>query len=189
MDRATFKNPPKAFRAAPFWSWNDDLEPEELVRQVGLMDEAGWGGFFMHSRVGLITPYLSERWMECIRAAVAEAKCRGMSAYLYDEDKWPSGFAGGLVPAQKREYRDLALMCKVNDRPAVVEEHLALFKARFEAGQLSDFQAIGVGGSIPVSNGRTSQHWYEVGRTPSCYRESWGRIRRSSTSTSPATSG
>jgi hypothetical protein len=142
MDRAIFETPPKAFRAAPFWSWNDDLDPEELIRQVGIMDEAGWGGFFMHSRVGLVTPYLSERWMECVRAAVAEARRRGMSAYLYDEDKWPSGFAGGLVAAQKREYRDLALVCKVDNRPAVIEEHVALFKARFQAGQLSDFQPI-----------------------------------------------
>lgn len=142
MDQATFRNPSKTFRAAPFWSWNDDLDPEELVRQVRLMDEAGWGGFFMHSRVGLVTPYLSEQWMECMRATVAEAKRRGMEAYLYDEDKWPSGFAGGLVPAQKREYRDLALVCKVDNRPAVIEESVALFKARFEAGQLSDFQPI-----------------------------------------------
>ncbi len=142
MDQTAFKNPPKTFRAAPFWSWNDDLDPEELVRQVGLMDEAGWGGFFMHSRVGLVTPYLSERWMECVRATVAEAKRRGMAAYLYDEDKWPSGFAGGLVPAQKREYRNRALVCKVDNRPAVIEESVSLFKARFEAGQLSDFQPI-----------------------------------------------
>ena len=144
MDQTAFKNPPKSFRAAPFWSWNDDLDPEELARQVRLMDEAGWGGFFMHSRVGLVTPYLSEQWMECVRATVAEAKRRGMGAYLYDEDKWPSGFAGGLVPAQKREYRDLALVCKVDNRPAVIEENVALFKARFEAGQLSDFQPISV---------------------------------------------
>ncbi|MEA3345462.1 MAG: glycosyl hydrolase, partial [Chloroflexota bacterium] len=142
MDQATFKNPPRTFRAVPFWSWNDDLKLEELVRQIGLMDEAGWGGFFMHSRVGLVTPYLSERWMECIRAAVAEAKGRDMGAYLYDEDKWPSGFAGGLVPAQKQEHRDLALVCKVDDRPAVIEESVALFKAQFEKGQLSDFQLI-----------------------------------------------
>ncbi len=142
MDQATFKAPPKAFRAAPFWSWNDDLDPEELVRQVGIMDEAGWGGFFMHSRVGLVTPYLSDRWMECVRATVAEAKRRGMSAYLYDEDKWPSGFAGGLVAAQRREYRDLALVCKVDNRPAIMEEHVALFKARLRSGQLSDFKPI-----------------------------------------------
>ncbi len=142
MDQMAFKNPPRTFRAAPFWSWNDDLDPEELVRQVGLMDGAGWGGFFMHSRVGLVTPYLSERWMECVRATVAEASRRGMGAYLYDEDKWPSGFAGGLVPAQKWEYRNRALVCKVDNRPAVIEENVALFKARFEAGQLSDFQPI-----------------------------------------------
>jgi hypothetical protein len=84
MDQATFRTLPPTFRAAPFWSWNDDLEPEELVRQVGLMDEAGWGGFFTHSRVGLVTPYLSEQWMECVRVTVAEAKRRGMAAYLYE---------------------------------------------------------------------------------------------------------
>jgi hypothetical protein len=142
MDRATFASPPKSFRAAPFWSWNDDLDPKELIRQVGIMDAAGWGGFFMHSRVGLVTPYLSERWMACIRAVVDEAKRRGMSAYLYDEDKWPSGFAGGLVTAQRKEYRDLALVCKVDNRPAIIEEHVALFKAQLQAGQLSDFKPI-----------------------------------------------
>ena len=142
MDQATFRNPPKSFRAVPFWSWNDDLEPEELVRQIGLMDEAGWGGFFMHARVGLVTPYMSERWMECIKAAVEEARRRGMAAYLYDEDKWPSGFAGGLVPAQREEYRDLALVCKVDNKPAVIEEAVGLFRARLEEGQLRDFQPI-----------------------------------------------
>lgn len=53
MDKKLFQNPPKQFREVPFWSWNDELDPEELVRQIDLMDKAGWGGFFMHSRVGL----------------------------------------------------------------------------------------------------------------------------------------
>ena len=25
------------YRPIPFWSWNDDLQPEELVRQIGVM--------------------------------------------------------------------------------------------------------------------------------------------------------
>ncbi|HUT73544.1 MAG TPA: glycosyl hydrolase [Armatimonadota bacterium] len=88
----------KRYRGAPFWSWNDDLEPEELRRQVREMKEQGLGGFFMHARVGLITPYLSERWMECIEAAVDEARQLGLEAWLYDEDKWPSGTVGTVIP-------------------------------------------------------------------------------------------
>jgi hypothetical protein len=61
------------------------------------MKAAGLGGFFMHARSGLMTPYMSERWMECVAAAADEAKKQDMLAWLYDEDRFPSGFAGGLV--------------------------------------------------------------------------------------------
>ena len=33
-------------RPCPFWSWNDELDPEELRRQVRAMHDAGLGGFF-----------------------------------------------------------------------------------------------------------------------------------------------
>ncbi|MGC8972026.1 MAG: glycosyl hydrolase [bacterium] len=92
-----FLNPDKDYRSAPFWSWNDKLDPEELARQVRDMKSVGIGGFFMHSREGLETPYLSKEWMSCIRRTVETAKEIGMNAWLYDEDRWPSGFAGGLV--------------------------------------------------------------------------------------------
>ena len=92
----TFKNPGKDWRGAPFWSWNDKLEEAELRRQIREMKKAGMGGFFMHSRVGLITEYLSKEWIKMIKACVAEAKKTGMNAWLYDEDRWPSGAAGGL---------------------------------------------------------------------------------------------
>ncbi|MCX7942644.1 MAG: hypothetical protein N2516_06070, partial [Dictyoglomaceae bacterium] len=93
-----FINPDIEFRSAPFWSWNDRLSIDELKRQVEDMKEHGIGGFFMHSRVGLETEYLSREWMECIKETVKKAKELGMKAWLYDEDRWPSGFAGGLVP-------------------------------------------------------------------------------------------
>ena len=50
-----FQQPPLAFRGAPFWSWNDRLQSEELARQVHDMQAHGMGGFFMHSRDGLET--------------------------------------------------------------------------------------------------------------------------------------
>ncbi len=140
LDPSTFQSPPKTYGAAPFWSWNDDLQEDELVRQIGLMDEAGWGGFFMHARVGLITSYLSSRWFDCVKACVAEAKRRGMHAWIYDEDKWPSGFAGGIVPAQSPEYRAKVLWCLVDHKPTHVRERLGAWIARREAGRLVDFQ-------------------------------------------------
>ena len=91
-----FVNPGKDYRSAPFWSWNSLMEPDEVRRQVRDMKAHGMGGFFMHSRVGLETPYMGPEWMENIKAAVDEAKTLGMNAWLYDEDRWPSGFAGGL---------------------------------------------------------------------------------------------
>jgi hypothetical protein len=92
-----FKEPGCEFRGAPFWAWNGKLEPEELRRQIRIMKQMGLGGFFMHSRVGLDTAYLSEEWFECVNACIDEAEKQDMRAWLYDEDRWPSGAAGGLV--------------------------------------------------------------------------------------------
>lgn len=95
--RVEFSNPSTASRSLPFWSWNAKLEPEEIRQQIREMKEKGIGGFFMHSREGLETPYLSKEWMEAVSAAVEEAKQQGMEAWIYDEDRWPSGFAGGQL--------------------------------------------------------------------------------------------
>lgn len=93
------------YRGMPFWSLNDKLEPEEMVQQVKEFHCAGMGGFFLHSRIGLTTEYLGREWMDALRAAIEKAAELGMQAWLYDEDKWPSGFAGGIIPLQNPEFR------------------------------------------------------------------------------------
>ena len=50
-----FREPGAWHRGKPFWAWNGKLEPDELRRQIRLMQRMGLGGFFMHSRVGLDT--------------------------------------------------------------------------------------------------------------------------------------
>ena len=62
------------YTSLPFWSWNNDLDPEELVRQIRAMYENGIHGFIMHARTGLKVEYLSERWFQCIEACLDEAK-------------------------------------------------------------------------------------------------------------------
>jgi len=102
------------YREAPFWSWNDVMDEREACRQIDEMAAGGWGGFFMHARPGLVTEYMGRQWMKVIKACVAHAKKRGMCAYLYDENRWPSGFAGGAVPRKGAKYRAKYLMLSEN---------------------------------------------------------------------------
>jgi hypothetical protein len=97
-----FQNPGREFRGKPFWAWNGKLEPDELRRQIRVMKQMGLGGFFMHARVGLETPYLAKEWFDCIDVCLDEAKKQDMEAWFYDEDRWPSGAAGGLVTKNLR---------------------------------------------------------------------------------------
>ena len=96
LDMELFKNPTCEYRAAPFWAWNCDMTAELLKKEIEYMKDMGFGGFHMHPRVGLATPYLSDDFMKLVSECVEKAKDEKMLAWLYDEDKWPSGFAGGL---------------------------------------------------------------------------------------------
>ena len=64
------------------------------------MFEKGIRSFVIHARVGLTVPYLSETWFDRCGLALDEAAGRGMKVWLYDEDNWPSGYAGGRVLAR-----------------------------------------------------------------------------------------
>jgi hypothetical protein len=92
-----FKNPSSEYRATPFWAWNTKLDKDELVRQIDIFKELGYGGFHMHVRTGMATAYLSDEYMDMVSACVEKARQEKMLAWLYDEDRWPSGAAGGLV--------------------------------------------------------------------------------------------
>ena len=106
-DEKLFANPTCEYRAAPFWAWNCELNQELLNKEIDVMKQMGMGGFHMHVRVGMSTRYLSEKFFEYIKGCVQKAKSNEMLAWLYDEDKWPSGFAGGYVtenPAFRQKY-------------------------------------------------------------------------------------
>jgi hypothetical protein len=146
-----FKNPGNEYRGAPFWAWNGKLEPQELRRQIQVMHRMGLGGFFMHSRVGLDTAYLSKEWFECVDACVDEAKKLGMGAWLYDEDRWPSGAAGGLV-TKNPKYRMRALNGIVLDTVkgfTWTPDTLAAFVARLDGAVARDVRQVPRNGRPP----------------------------------------
>ncbi|MBO5006468.1 MAG: hypothetical protein J6C89_03385, partial [Clostridia bacterium] len=105
LDIELFKAPSKEYRAAPFWAWNCELKKETLEKQIEYMKEMGFGGYYMHTRVGMATPYLSDEFMELVSACIEKGKQIGMDSYLYDEDRWPSGSAGGFTAKADPENR------------------------------------------------------------------------------------
>lgn len=122
-------DPPAKFRPVPFWSWNADLTAEELVRQVRLMKEAGMGGFFMHARGGLQTPYMGDDWFAVTEAVLDAAAQEGMYAWAYDENGWPSGFGDGKVNGLGEAYQLKYFRHRFMDAAALdqVEKLLAVY--------------------------------------------------------------
>ncbi len=146
----TWDNPPAEFRGAPFWSWNARLDPDRLCRAIESMHEAGMGGFFMHSRYGLQTPYLSDEWFRCVAACVEKARELGMKAYLYDEDRWPSGSAGGIVTRKHPEFGMRALIATGEGEPAEDAERLASFAVTLDdTGRLVGYEPVDDPASCP----------------------------------------
>lgn len=109
LDTALFQNPTSEYRGTPFWAWNCKMDAKMLEEQIMVLKEMGFGGFHMHARTGIVTPYLGEEFMDLVRACVKKAKKEEMLAYLYDEDRWPSGFAGGYV-TKNPKYRERRLV-------------------------------------------------------------------------------
>lgn len=102
-----FKAPTSEYRGTPFWAWNCKLDQSELDRQLEIFKKMGFGGAHMHVRTGMATKYLSEEFMTLIQNCVKKAKSENMLAWLYDEDRWPSGSAGwsaisNIPPSSKR---------------------------------------------------------------------------------------
>lgn len=107
-----FANPPREYASAPLWVWND-LLTEDQIRGT-MRDLAGQGvkQVFVHPRPGLMTPYLSADWFKLWKIALNEAERLDMNVWIYDENSYPSGFAGGWVPELMPESRGMGLALK-----------------------------------------------------------------------------
>ena len=162
---ALFKNPNSRFRGAPFWAWNTKLEKEKLKKQIGYFKEMGMGGFHMHSRTGLDTPYMEEEFLSMIKFCVEEAKANDMYAYLYDEDRWPSGAAGGKVTVNEA-YRSRYLVLtpfsqeqrKEEEREYSSSAHVsangggklvAAYRICWKNRRLEDYERLPLDGELP----------------------------------------
>ncbi len=106
--RAAFRQPPKRFRPMVRWFWpGGDVRADALKRQIGLLDEAHFGGAEIQPlRLGLnprapadalrrVHDYRTPTFFGRVRAALEEASRRGMWIDYTMGSGWP--FGGGLT--------------------------------------------------------------------------------------------
>ncbi len=98
-------SPPDKFRPYPFWFWNGDISTDEITWQLEECHRQRITTVLIHPRYGLITPYLSDKYMGLVLHAVKVAERLGMRILLYDEYNWPSGTVGGRLLHDYPQYR------------------------------------------------------------------------------------
>ena len=110
------KSPDKEFSPIPFWFLNDEMNDDEIIRQLYDFRSKGVYGAVLHPRIGMSesTPYLSDCFMHFIKLAVQTAASLGMSIVLYDEAMYPSGSAHGMVVAENPKYAAQAIILTDN---------------------------------------------------------------------------
>ena len=156
---ATFSAPPREFGPIPFWFLNDDLEEEELLRQLHAFHDAHFGGFVLHARVGLSrrVGYLTDEFFRLARLLVAEADRLGMKVILYDEGSYPSGSAQGAVVAENPGFASRAMglwqhtvegphtgYWRPNTGRALLDRHVCTVIGRHGAGDAIDPRSLRV---------------------------------------------
>jgi len=106
-----FKNPGNSFSPIPFWFLNDDMDPDELVRQISEFHKKGVDGLVIHPRIGFDSSieYLSPEYMDLMELCAKTAAKKRMMLVLYDEAMYPSGSAHGMVVKANPLYAARAL--------------------------------------------------------------------------------
>ncbi|MCR4620990.1 MAG: hypothetical protein K5663_02800 [Clostridiales bacterium] len=102
FDVSLFRDPPMEYRGIPFWAWNCRVTEDRIDRQTEYFRLMGMGGAMLHPRTGMDTEYMSEEYLRLVEHARMRLKEKGMQTWLYDEERFPSGCAGGLVTREMR---------------------------------------------------------------------------------------
>ncbi len=135
--KSLLADPPSEYRSAPLWDWNDKISEEGIDFQMKEFKKAGIGGVFVHPRPGLLTEYLSEDWFHLFDYTVQKGKELGMKVWIYDENSYPSGFAGGHVPAEMPDsyQHGTGLSMEIQQElKVVVSDTLAVVLKKTDAG-------------------------------------------------------
>lgn len=111
-----------------FYSWNGDIEKEELEEQMRGFAAQGFTGLFIHARAGLKIPYFSKIWFDRFGLAISIAKKWNMEIGIYDENGWPSGFGNGAVNGLGERYWQKKLVLEKSFLSSPHRKLLAAYK-------------------------------------------------------------
>lgn len=167
LDKELFRNPSSEYRGTPFWAWNCKVTKKQIAEQTEDLRQMGMGGAHIHSRTGMNIPFMSEEFLDLVSYAHDQFAEKDMLTWLYDEDRWPSGFGGGLVTCHE-EYRQRCLVFSSEpiedgfpeDKGESISSARAIrndsrkFLMRYgvqlnEKGNMTDYRAIADGEAIP----------------------------------------
>lgn len=141
--RSEFTNPGRRYRPVVYWFWNGEISKTEISRQLHEMDESNTvGAVCIMAWEGLAVEYLSDEWFGLVRYACSVAGDLGLEVWLYDEQRWPSGHAGGKVLDGNPEFQAKCLSRRTRS---------------FSAGEeyREDFKSFPVAiAALPIVNGR-----------------------------------
>ncbi len=137
------QSPPVSCRPVYSWKWDGPLTKERIFEQIDAFYSCGIRGFYIipeppefrpvTMRTFLSPDYLSDGYLDLVRAAAEYAEGKGMCMWLYDEGGWPSGSAYGQVLEGHPELRQREIAYRQIDLPAGetfegTSETLALFR-------------------------------------------------------------
>jgi len=151
---AEFKAPSAEYTTAPFFVWNYKITKEEIDNYLLDFKNQGSSQVFVHPRPGLVTEYLSDEWFELFKYTVDKGKELGMKVWIYDENSYPSGFAGGHVPDQMPESYNQGQglkMTKFDILPDTVDKYYLCLKE--ENGSFANITA-----SLEAEKGKTGKY-------------------------------
>lgn len=137
-----FIDPPKEYRPAPLYVWNTQVTAELINHTMEDLHEQGFGGVFVHPRPGLKNEYLSDEWFSLFQHTLNTGKKLGMNVWVYDENTFPSGFAGGHVNAEMPESYNQGgsiVLYQYNKLPENIDNLYLILKE--EAGNYVDVTA------------------------------------------------
>lgn len=137
-----FAAPDKQYGTAPLWVWNAKVTRAEIDAMLLDFKDKGFGGAIIHPRPGLITAYLSREWSDLYQYSVEKGKSLGLDIWIYDENSYPTGFAGGHVPDQmpaSYNQGQMLQISKVTSLPADLSEVFVCL--REENGAVTDITA------------------------------------------------
>lgn len=146
---------PMSPRFYAFWAINAALDQNRLRRQLDQFRASGFDGVVWHPRsYPKEPPYLGERYLAELSEVILHAKSLGLTFWLYDEDGWPSGTAGGQLlkkfPDDTQRWADLT-----DKKP---ERCLA----EFERAGKTWFLAERVGRGMDYFNPDLARHFLEL---------------------------